>query len=225
LICNAEGCPPVAIEVFAGNTGDPKTLGAQIEKVRKQFGLRRLVIVGDRGLITSKQIDDTLRDEQVVGWITALRADNIKKLASQGQIQMSLFDEQNLAEITSEDYPGERLVVCRNPDLADKRKHRREQLLISTEKELEKIVVATSRKRSPLRGLDKIGVRLGKVLGKYNVDKHFQLDIREDGFGYKRDTAKNRVRMVDTTTESDMLTQSTPLQQRVFELPGVKTTT
>ena len=189
LICNAEGCP-VAIEVFAGNTGDPKTLGAQIEKVRKQFGLRRLVIVGDRGLITSKQIDDTLRDEQGVGWITALRADNIKKLASQGEIQMTLFDEQNLAEITSEDYSGERLVVCRNPDLADKRKHRREQLLIATEKELEKIVVATSRKRSPLSGLDKIGIRLGKVLGKYKVGKHFQLDIREDGFSYKRDTAK-----------------------------------
>ena len=189
LICNAEGCP-VAIEVFAGNTGDPKTLGAQIEKVRKQFGLRRLVIVGDRGLITSKQIDDTLRDEQGLAWITALRADNIKKLASQGQIQMTLFDEQNLAEITSEDYPGERLVVCRNPALADERKHHREELLVATEKELEKIVVATSRKRSPLRGLDQIGMRLGKVLGKYKVGKHFQLDIREDGFSYKRDTAK-----------------------------------
>ena len=167
LICNAEGCR-VAIEVFAGNTGDLKTLGAQIEKVRKQFGLRRLVIVGDRGLITSKQIDDTLRDEQGVGWITALRADNIKKLASQGQIQMTGFDEQNLAEITSEGYPGERLEVCRNPALADNRRnHRREQLLIATEKELEKIVVATSRKRDPLRGLDKIGMHVGKVLGKY----------------------------------------------------------
>ena len=185
----------MAIEVFVGNTGDLKTLGAQIEKVCKQFGLRRLVIVGDRGLITSKQIDDTLRDEQGVGWITALRADNIKKLASQGEIQMTLFDEQNLAEITSEDYPGERLVVCRNPALADNRRNRCEQLLIATEKELEKIVVATSRKRSPLRGQDNIGVRVGKVLGKYYLDKHFQLDIREDGFGYKRDTAKNRVRM------------------------------
>jgi hypothetical protein len=184
-----------------------------------------LVIVGDRGLITSKQIDDTLRDEQGVGWITALLADNIKKLASQGEIQMSLFDEQNLAEITSEDYSSERLVVCRNPDLVDKRKYRREQLLIATEKELEKIVVATSRKRSLLSGLDKIGISLGKVLGKYKEGKHFQLDIREDGFGYKRNTAKNRVRMVDTTPEFDILTQSTPLQQRVFDLLGGNTTT
>ena len=189
LVCNAEGCP-VAIEVFAGNTGDPKTLSSQIEKVRKRFGLRQVVIVADRGLITGKQIDETLRPEQGVGWITALRADNIKKLASQGQIQMTLFDEQDLAEITSDDYPGERLVACRNPALADERKHHRESLLVATERALEKIVAATIRSRKPLQGKDQIGLRVGKVLGRYKVGKHFQIEISDDRFSYSRDTAK-----------------------------------
>lgn len=189
LICNAEGCP-VAVEVFAGNTNDSKTLAAQIEKVRKRFGLRRVVIVGDRGLITSRQIDETLRVEPGVDWITALRADNIKKLAAQGQIQMTLFDEQDLAEITSPDYPGERLIACRNPLLADERRHHREELLAETEKRLEEVAAATRRPRNPLRGKDKIGLRVGRVLNRYKVGKHFVLEIRDDGFEYRRDTEK-----------------------------------
>lgn len=189
LICNAEGCP-VAVEVFAGNTNDSKTLAAQIEKVRKRFGLRRVVIVGDRGLITSRQIDETLRGEPGVDWITALRADNIKKLAAQGQIQMSLFDEQDLAEITSPDYPGERLIACRNPLLADERRHHREELLAATEKRLEEVAAATRRTRNPLRGKDQIGLRVGRILNRFKVGKHFVLDIRVDGFEYRRDTEK-----------------------------------
>jgi transposase len=189
LICNSEGCP-VAVEVFAGNTNDSSTLAAQIEKVRKRFGLRRVVIVGDRGLITSSQIDETLRGEPGVDWITALRADNIKKLAAQGQIQMTLFDEQELAEITSPDYPGERLIACRNPLLAEERRHHRDELLAATEKRLDEVVAATRRKRNPLRGKDKIGLRVGRILNRYKVGKHFVLDIRDDGFEYRRDTEK-----------------------------------
>ena len=187
LICNAGGCP-VAVEVFAGNTNDSKTLAAQVEKVRKRFGLRRVVIVGDRGLITSRQIDETLREEPGVDWITALRADNIKKLAGQGQIQMSLFDKQDLAEITSPDYPGERLIACRNPLLTEERRHHREELLAATEMRLEEVAAATRRSRNPLRGKDKIGLRVGRILNRHKVGKHFVLDIRDDGFEYRRDT-------------------------------------
>lgn len=189
LICNAEGCP-VAIEVFPGNTGDATTLSAQITKLRERFGLRQIIIVGDRGLITSRQIDENLRGQDGLDWVTALRADNIKKLAAQGKIQMSLFDQRRLAEITSPDYPEERLIVCRNPALAAERCHHRQELLAATERELELIVAATRRQQRPMRGKDKIAMRVGRVLNRFKVGKHFILDIREDAFSWRRDEEK-----------------------------------
>lgn len=189
LLCNAQGCP-VAIEVFQGNTADPKTLGPQIEKLRTRFGVTRVVLVGDRGMITSKRIDESLRDVEGLDWITALRADNIQKLASQSLIQPSLFDERDLVEISSPDYPGERLVVCRNPLLADERARKREELLAATEKKLEEIAVATRRSRRPLRSKDQIALRVGKVLNHYKVGKHFHLEIEEQKFTYRRDAAR-----------------------------------
>jgi transposase len=186
LLCNAEGCP-IAIEVFAGNTADPNTLAAQVDKIRQRFGIQRVVMVGDRGMITSRRIDETLRNVNGLDWITALRADSIQRLASQGLIQASLFDERDLAEVTSPDFPGERLIVCRNPLLAEERARKRRELLAATEKELEKIAAATRRARQPLHGKDKIGLRVGKVLNQYKVGKHFVLEIDESSFRYHRD--------------------------------------
>jgi len=189
LLCNAEGCP-VAVEVFEGNTGDPKTLASQIEKVRQRFGISRVIIVGDRGMITSKRIEDNLRGVEGLDWITALRADNIKKLAQQGVIQLSLFDERDLAEVSSPDYPGERLIVCRNPFLATERARKRQELLKATEKKLSEIVAATQRAKRPLRGKDAIGLRVGKIINHYKVGKHFLLEIGEKAFAYRRDEKK-----------------------------------
>lgn len=189
LLCNAEGCP-VAIAVFAGNTADSQTLGRQIAKVQRRFGVRRVVFVGDRGMITSRRINDELRDVDGLDWITALRADSIKALASQGVIQPSLFDERDLAEVLSPDYPGERLIVCRNPLLAAERARKRAELLAATEQELEKIAAATRRARNPLRGEARIGLKAGSVLNRHKVGKHFELTIRDDAFTYRRHAAR-----------------------------------
>jgi len=189
LLCNAAGCP-IAVEVFKGNTGDPKTLGSQIQKVRTRFGLKRVIFVGDRGMITAKRIDEELRGVEGLDWITALRADSIKKLAEQQVIQLSFFDEKDLAVVTSPDYPGERLVVCRNPLLAEERARKREELLQATEKALGKIAAATQRPKKPLRGKDKIGLRVGKQINHYKVSKHFILEIEEQSFSYRRDEEK-----------------------------------
>jgi transposase len=189
LLCSADGCP-VAIEVFAGNTSDSKTLGAQIRKVRERFGVHRVVFVGDRGMITSRRIDEEFRGVEGLEWITALRADSIRVLASQGVIQPSLFDERDLAEVVSPDYPGERLIVCRNPLLAAERARKRDELLAATEKELDKIVAATQRPRNRLDGDARIGLAVGRVLNRYKVGKHFQLTIRADHFSYRRDQTR-----------------------------------
>jgi transposase len=180
----------VAVEVFAGNTADPNTLAAQIEKVRQRFGVRRVVLVGDRGMITSKRIDEELRGIEGLDWITALRADHIRQLAQQGVIQQSLFDQRDLAEVASPEYPGERLIVCRNPLLAEERARKRQELLQATEKKLNQIVAATQRTARALRGQDKIGLRVGKVLNDYKVGKHFVLEIGDESFSYRRDEAK-----------------------------------
>ena len=185
LLCNAEGCP-VAVEVFEGNTGDPKTLGAQIAKIRERFEIERVVLIGDRGMITSARIKKELKGVEGVDWITALRAPAIANLVGQGAIQLSLFDEQDLAEITSEDYPDERLIVCKNPLLAEDRARTREELLAATENNLEKVVAATQRKKNPLRGKDNIGLRVGKIINRFKVGKHFILDIAEESLSYKR---------------------------------------
>jgi len=189
LLCNGQGCP-VSIEVFEGNTADPSTLASQIQKVRKRFGVRRVVFVGDRGMLTSRRIDEELRGVEGLDWIGALRTDGIKKLVSHGAIELSLFDERDLAEVTSPDFPGERLAVCRNPLLADRRAKKRAELLEASEKKLDAIVAATQRKKRPLRGKDKIGLRVGKVLGQHKVGKHFVLDISDESFSYRRDEAK-----------------------------------
>jgi len=185
LLCAPDGCP-VAIEVFAGNTADPTTFTAQVNTIRQRFGLTRVVLVGDRGMITSKRIDEDLRDVKGLDWITALRNDSIKKLVEQNTIQLSLFDERDLAEVTSEEYPGERLIVCRNPFLAEERARKRKELLAVAEKKLAAVVQAVSRARQPLRGKDKIGLRVGRDLKGTKMKKHFELTIEDDSFSYRR---------------------------------------
>lgn len=186
LLCTADGCP-VAVEVFPGNTSDPETLAAAIKKARERFGLKRVVLVSDRGLLTEARIEAELRPVDGLEWITALRAPAIQKLVEAGDLQLSLFDERDLAEISSAAFPGERLIACRNPFLADERARKRESLLGATEKELEKIAEATRRTRRPLRGKDAIGVRVGRVLGRFKVGKHFRYEIEEGHFRYERD--------------------------------------
>jgi transposase len=190
LLTDAEGCP-VATQVFDGNTGDPSTLGQQIRKLRERFGLERMVLVGDRGMITSARIEQNLKPVSGLDWITALRGPAIKKLVAAGVLDVSLFDEKDLAEIRSPDYPGERLIVCRNPLLAEERRRKRQDLLQATEKELEKVVAATRRDKNRLKGKDRIGLRVGRVLGRFKMAKHFQIEISDDGFRYQRD--QNRI--------------------------------
>jgi hypothetical protein len=188
LLCNAEGCP-IAIEVLEGDTADPATLAAQIEKLRQRFKLGRVVLVGDRGLLTSARIEQDLKPAGL-DWITALRAPAVQARAGEGgPLQLSLFDQRDLAEIASPDDPGERLVVCRNPDLAAERARKRAVLLAATEQDLAKIVAATRRARRPLRGQDAIALRVGAVLGRRKVAKHFCLTITEEGLSFVRDAA------------------------------------
>lgn len=189
LLCNAAGCP-VAVEVFSGNTADPVTLGTQVEKLRTRFGLERVVWVGDRGLITAARIREELAPINGLDWITALRAPQIRELVDGGALQLSLFDEKDLAEISDPAYPGERLVVCRNPLLAQERARKRTELLAATERELDKIVQATLRTQRALKGADQIGLRVGKVLGRFKMAKHFTIEIDEQRFAYTRDEAK-----------------------------------
>ena len=185
LLCNRAGCP-VAVEVFPGNTADPATVAPQVKKLRARFGLERVVLVGDRGMLTDARIREELEPVEGLSWISALRAPAIQRLAAQETIQRSLFDDVDLAEVTSPDFPGERLVVCRNPLLAAERARKRQALLAATETELEKIVRATQRTRQRLHGADKIGLRVGTVRNKYKVGKHFALTITDDAFSYAR---------------------------------------
>ena len=188
LLCNAEGCP-IAIEVFEGDTADPATLAAQVAKLKERFELGRVVLVGDRGMITAARIEQDLKPAGL-DWITALRAPAIQALAAEGgPLQLSLFDQRDLAEITSPDYPGERLVVCRNPDLAAERARKRAALLAATEQDLAKIVAATRRARAPLRGRAQIALKVGAVLGRRKVAKHFGLTITDEGLSFVRDEA------------------------------------
>ena len=188
LMTDARGCP-VAVEVYAGNTSDPKTVSDQITKLRQRFGLQRVILVGDRGMITSARLRENLKPAPGIEWITALRAPAIKKLASAGVLQLSLFDNKDLAEISHPDFPGERLVACYNPLLAGERARKRPELLAATEKKLEKIVQATRRNKRPLRGKQNIGLRVGKILNHYKMGKHFQVQIEDDNFSYQRKQA------------------------------------
>ena len=186
LVCTQEGIP-VAVEVFPGNTVDSTTVRSQVEKLRERFGVRRVVLVGDRGVLTDVLLKGDLASEGM-GWITALRAPAIRALVETGALQLSLFDQQDLAEITSPDYPRERLIACRNPLLAEERSQKREELLRATEKKLDEIVAATRRVRRPLRGAAEIGLRVGAVVNKQRMAKHFRLEITDKGFSYERDT-------------------------------------
>ena len=184
LLCNHEGCP-VAVEVFDGNTADPMTVGAQIDKLRQRFGLKRVVLVGDRGMLTEARIREEV-EPAGLDWISALRSSAIRQLVASGTLQMSLFDETDLVELRCDAYPGERLMVCRNPLLAAERARKREVLLQATEGLLDRIVTATQRDQRRLTSQDKIGMRVGKVIGKYKMAKHFELDIAETSFSYRR---------------------------------------
>lgn len=186
LLTTPEGCP-VAVEVFAGNTADPATLASAVQKTRQRFGLKRVVWVADRGLLTDKRIEVELRTDAGFGWITALRAPAVQALYEERVLQLSLFDEQGLAEISSSAFPGERLIACRNPQLGAERARKREALLRATEKELEKITKAAAREKRPLRGAEQIGVRVGRVLGRFKMGKHFRLEITDTSFRFERD--------------------------------------
>ena len=184
LLCDAEG-RPVAVEVFDGNTADPATVGAQIDKLRHRFGFSRVVLVGDRRMLTEARIREEVRPSGL-DWISALRGPAVRSLVESGAVQLSLFDETDLVEIRSDAYPGERLMVCRNPLLAEERARKREELLEATEALLDPVVAAARREKRRLKSADKIGVRVGKVVGKYKMAKHFELEIEEDAFGYRR---------------------------------------
>lgn len=185
LLCDSEG-RPIAIEVFPGNTADPPTFTQIVATARKRFGINRIVFVGDRGMITSARINEDLRGIDGLDWISALRTEGIRRLCEAGTIQMSLFDNQDLAEVTSEHFPDERLVVCRNPALAEQRARKRNELLKATEEKLQPIRLATKRKSNPLRGEQAISLRVGKVIGKHKMAKHFDLAITETSFAYTR---------------------------------------
>lgn len=189
LVCTAEGCP-IAVEVFKGNTADPATVASQVTKLKERFGIAHLAWVGDRGMLTSARIEQVLKP-QAMDWVSSLRAPQIAQLAQEhGAFEPSLFDERNLLELTSAHFPGERLVVCRNPLLAEERARKRLELLAATELDLVKIVTATQRARNPLRGQDAIGLRVGRVIGKFNMAKHFDLTITETTLNYQRKTAQ-----------------------------------
>ena len=189
LLCTAAGCP-VAVEVFEGSTSDPKTVACQVDKLRTRFGLQRVVLVGDRGMLTAARIREDLAGVDGLRWITTLRAPTIRKLLAAGTVTPSLFDERDLAEVTSELFPGERLVVCRNPLLAAERQRKRQELLAATEKDLAPIAAATTRQNRLLRGAAEIGMRVGKVINRHKMAKHFVTTITDDTFTYRRDEDK-----------------------------------
>lgn len=176
---------PVAVDVYPGNTGDPATVPDQMDKLKKRFGLEHVVVVGDRGMLTQTQID-TLRQRPGIGWLSALRSEAIRKLIDKGRLERSLFDEVNLAEISSPDFPGERLVACYNPILADRRRKKREELLAATEAKFQGIAAEVARRTKKLLSKDEIGVKVGRVLNKFKVGKHFELTIEDSRFQWQR---------------------------------------
>jgi hypothetical protein len=188
LLCAPDGCP-IAVEVFEGDTADPMTLASQIEKLKRRFHLDHVVMVGDRGMITQARITTDVKSAGF-DWITALRAPAIKALMQTGALQLSLFDQRDLASITVPEFPGERLIVCRNPDLAVERARKREDLLAATERDLSRIQIAVARKRNPLRGAARIALAVGGVINRHKVGKHFAIEITDTVFSFARKTAE-----------------------------------
>jgi transposase len=223
LLCAPDGCP-VAIEVFDGNTGDPKTLAAQVEKLKQRAhllvrwrralarrGLDHVVLVGDRGMITQARLTEDIKTAGL-DWITALRAPAIKELVKGGVLQLSLFDQRDMASITSPDFPGERLIVCRNPDLAAQRTRKRQDLLAATERDLARIQAAVARKRNPLRGATAIALAVGAVIEKHKMRKHFDMDITDTVFKFARkadaiaaEAANDGIYIVRTSLAAEVL--------------------
>jgi len=210
-LSNGEGCP-VAVEVFAGNTADPKTVAGQVQKLRERFQLERIILVGDRGTLTQKRIEEDLREHEGLQWITALRTPQIQSLVAQGAIQMSFFDEQDLAEITHADYPGERLIVCRNPLLAGERARKRRELIAAAEKKLKELEAATKRQRQPVRGVDKISYLVGRALAASKVEKYFrwtatdtELNWQRNPERIERDAALDGIYVLRTNVASEQL--------------------
>jgi Transposase DDE domain len=189
LVCNAEGCP-VAVEVFEGNPGDPTTVAPVIAKLRERFHLRRVVLVGDRGLLTEARIREELQPVAGLDWITALRGPTIRQLVASGTLDLSGFAQTDLMELSAPSYPEERLSACRNATLAAARARKREDLLQATERELDKIVHATTRAQRRLTGRDQIALRGGKVRHRFKMGKHFGLEITDERFSYARDTQR-----------------------------------
>jgi len=177
---------PIAVEVYPGNTGDPSTVGDQVNKLRERFGISRVVLVGDRGMLTQVQIEK-LKEHPRLGWISALRSASIRKLVENQQLQPSLFDQQNLAEISSDEFPGERLVACFNPLLADERARKRRELLAATEEKLQRIASQVARRTNKPLGKDEIALKVGKVINRHKVGKHFRLHIEDGVFRWQRD--------------------------------------
>jgi transposase len=189
LLTDADGCP-VAVEVFEGNTADPRTVAAQLAKLRERFELKEVVVVGDRGMLTQARIEEELRPVPGLEWITALRTGQIHKLVGDGVLQLSLFDQTDLAEITHPDYPGERLVVCRNPLLAQERARKREEIMLAAEKKLEAIAAATRRPQRPLRDPERVNYRIGEALGPKKVGKYFQWQLTAAGLTFERNSER-----------------------------------
>ena len=189
VLSNADGCP-VAVEVFAGNTADPKTVASQLATLRDRFHLTRVVVVGDRGMITQARIEADFRGYEGMAWITALRAPQIQELAKSGLLQLSLFDDRDLAEITDPEYPGERLIVCRTPRLAEDRARKRRELLAAAEQKIETIAAATRRPRRPLTDAVRVSYRVGRALAASKVEKYLQWEMTSGGLAYRRDQAR-----------------------------------
>lgn len=190
---------PTAVEVYPGNTGDPSTVSDQVDKLKQRFGLERVILVGDRGMLTQTQIE-ALKAHPGIGWISALRTEKIRQLAEQEALQRSLFDEQNLAEIYSPDFPDERLIACFNPLLAEERRRKRDELLAATEQALQKILTQVRRRtKTPLSAAE-IGKKVGKVINRFKVGKHFEVTIADGQFGYAR-----RIEAIEREAELDGL--------------------
>ncbi|WP_103112888.1 IS1634 family transposase [Microcystis aeruginosa] len=218
LLCSAKGCP-IAVEVFEGNTSDCATLSGQIEKVRKGWGIENVVWVSDRGILTNSKINELVKPIEGLDYITGLTKPQIRKLAEVEVIQLGLFDQVNLVEFESEDYPDERLIACRNPLIAQKNQLQREALLEAVEKELDLIVQATQREKRALKGQDKIALRVGKILNQFKVNKYYNLEITEEGFSYQRkleliaqETALDGVYVLRTSLESTLMDAATTVK-------------
>ena len=218
LLCDKDGCP-CAVEVFSGNTADSSTLASQIDKVRNRFGIPHVIWVTDRGILTSAKINELVKPVEGLDYISGLTKPQIRNLAEVEAIQLGLFDELNLVEFESEDYPGERLIACRNPLIAEKNSLQREGILQVVEKELEKIVKATKRERRPLFGQDKIALRVAKVLNKYKANKYYTLDIKESEFSYQlreeliaQETALDGIYVIRTSVEETVMDAPTTVK-------------